>query len=113
MCRKLNQSFEEDLKGARLLAWLYFVNLIFLFRQVDGETVGEKIGYYLNDSPYLRQLQNEISARTGCTGSHFLCPAQVAIAEGPVRPVGDYKPSQTGLDRSRRGTFWAVPELHH
>jgi len=78
---KLNQTFEEDLKGVRLLAWLYFANIIFLFRHVDGETVGEKIAHYLNDHFYFRQLQNEISAKTGCTGNHFLCPAQVAIAE--------------------------------
>ncbi|OPY17167.1 MAG: hypothetical protein A4E74_01446 [Syntrophus sp. PtaB.Bin075] len=78
---KLNSAFEEDLKGASLLAWLYFVNLIFLYRQVDGETVGEKIGRYLNDGLYLRQLQDEISAKTGCAGNHTLCPAQVALAE--------------------------------
>jgi len=115
---KLNQAFEEEMKGARLLTWLYFVNLLFLFRQVDGETVGEKIGRYLNDPLYFRQLQNEISAKTGCTGNHSLCPAQVALAEArSARLVvtNHHKLALIDLDEELSGLFryCIIDEANH
>lgn len=115
---KLNSAFEEDLKGAPLLTWLYFVNLLFLFRQADGEAVGERINRYLGNSPYFRQLQNEISAKTGCTGHHLLCPAQVALAEArSARLVitNHHKLALIDLDEELSGLFrnFIVDEANH
>ncbi|OPY89491.1 MAG: putative ATP-dependent helicase DinG [Syntrophus sp. PtaU1.Bin208] len=115
---KLNSAFEEDLKGVQLLTWLYFAHLIFLFRQADGETVGERVGRYLNVSPYFRQLQSEISAKTGCTGSHFLCPAQVALAEARSAHVvitNHHKLALIDLDEELSGLFrnFIIDEANH
>ncbi|SEM53649.1 ATP-dependent DNA helicase DinG [Syntrophus gentianae] len=115
---KLNSAFEEDLKGVPLLTWLYFVHLIFLFRQADGEAVGERVGRYLNVSPYFRQLQNEISAKTGCTGHHFLCPAQVALAEARSARVvitNHHKLALIDLDEELSGLFrnCIIDEANH
>ncbi|MCK9364593.1 MAG: ATP-dependent DNA helicase [Syntrophales bacterium] len=78
---KLDHIYEEALSGSRLLLWLYFVNKIFYFRQVDGETTGERIRFHLNDGFFFRRLQHEISARSGCSRRHSRCPAQVIAAE--------------------------------
>ncbi len=78
---KLDHLYEETLSGGRLLAWLYFVNRIFHFREVDGETAGERIRFHLNDGLFFRRLQHEISARSGCNRRHLRCPAQIVAAE--------------------------------
>jgi len=78
---KLDHLYEEALSGSRLLLWLYFVNKIFYFRQVDSEATGEKIRFHLNDGFFFRRLQHEISARSGCSRRHLRCPAQVIVAE--------------------------------
>jgi ATP-dependent DNA helicase DinG len=78
--QKLDNVYEEDMSGEKLLSWLYFVNIVFHFRHADRDSVGEKIRFYLNN-PYFRQLFSETSARTGCTAGHLLCPAQVITAE--------------------------------
>jgi ATP-dependent DNA helicase DinG len=78
---KLDQVYEDALSGGRLLAWLYFVNRVFHFRQADGDTVGERVRFHLNDGLFFRRLQHEISARSGCAPRHLHCPAQVVAAE--------------------------------
>src|SRR3989339_446029 len=78
---KLDHLYEEALSGSRLLLWLYFVNKIYYFRQVDGEATGERVRFHLNDGFFFRRLQHEISARSGCSRRHFRCPAQVIVAE--------------------------------
>jgi ATP-dependent DNA helicase DinG len=78
---KLDQLYDDALSGGRLLAWLYFVNRIFHFREVDGDTVGERVRFHLNDGLFFRRLQHEISARSGCNRRHIRCPAQVVAAE--------------------------------
>lgn len=115
---KLNSAFDEDLKGSPLLTWLYFVNLIFLFRQVDGEVTGEKIDRYLNEALFLRRLHNEISAKSGCTGNHTLCPAQVALAEArSARLVitNHHKLALIDLDEELSGLFrdCIIDEANH
>jgi len=78
---KLDNIFEESLSGGRLLLWLYYVNKIFYFRQIDGDVMGERIRYFLNDGFFFRRLQHEASARSGCTKRHARCPAQIIAAE--------------------------------
>ncbi len=78
---KLDNIFEESLTGGRLLLWLYYVNKILYFRQVDGDVMGERIRYFLNDGFFFRRLQHEASARSGCTRRHARCPAQIVAAE--------------------------------
>ncbi|MFH2120596.1 MAG: helicase C-terminal domain-containing protein [Pseudomonadota bacterium] len=78
---KLDQLYEDALSGGRLLAWLYFVNRVFHFREVDGDAVGERVRFHLNDGLFFRRLQHEISARSGCNRRHLRCPAQVVAAE--------------------------------
>ncbi len=78
---KLDHLSDETLSGGRLLAWLYFVHRVFHFRGVDGDAVGERIRFHLNDGLFFRRLLHEISARTGCTRRHLRCPAQVVAAE--------------------------------
>ncbi|MEK7826135.1 MAG: hypothetical protein AAB299_00110, partial [Thermodesulfobacteriota bacterium] len=78
---KLDQLYDDALSGGRLLAWLYFVNRVFHFREVDGDAVGERVRFHLNDGLFFRRLQHEISARSGCNRRHLRCPAQVVAAE--------------------------------
>lgn len=78
---KLDHLYDDALSGGRLLAWLYFVNRIFHFREVDGDTVGERVRFHLSDGLFFRRLQHEISARSGCNRNHLRCPAQVVAAE--------------------------------
>ncbi|MBN2438181.1 MAG: ATP-dependent DNA helicase, partial [Deltaproteobacteria bacterium] len=78
---KLDHLYEDTLSGGRLIAWLAFVNRVFHFRQADGDTVGERIRFHLNDGLFFRRLQHEISARSGCSPRHLRCPAQVVAAE--------------------------------
>jgi len=78
---KLDSVYENLLGGEKLLTWLYFVNLVFHFREADGDAVGEKIKFYLNRDFFFNQTLSEISARDGCTPKHTRCPAQVMTAE--------------------------------
>lgn len=78
---KLDHIYDPGLEGEKMLTWLYFVNLIFHFREADIETVGEKIRFYLNQDYFFYQTLNEISARDGCKPRHIRCPAQVVTAE--------------------------------
>ena len=78
---KLDHAYEETLSGGRLLLWLYFANKIFHFRQTDGDTIGERVRFHLNDGFFFRRLHHEISARSGCGKKHFRCPAQIITAE--------------------------------
>ncbi|OQY58981.1 MAG: hypothetical protein B6245_09020 [Desulfobacteraceae bacterium 4572_88] len=78
---KLDHLYDDDLRGKQLLTWLYFVNVLFHFREADGDAVGGKIRHYLNRDFHFSQMLNEISARDGCTPKHLRCPAQVVTAE--------------------------------
>jgi len=78
---KLDHLYEDALSGGHLIAWLYFVNRVFHFREADGNAVGERVRLHLNDGFFFRRLQHEISARSGCSRRHIHCPAQVVAAE--------------------------------
>jgi ATP-dependent DNA helicase DinG len=78
---KLDRLYDETLSGRRLLAWLAFVQRAFHFRRADGDAVGERIRFHLNDGLFFRRLLHEISARSGCSRRHLRCPAQVIAAE--------------------------------
>lgn len=78
---KLDSVYDPALEKEKLLIWLYFLNLIFLFRHADGDTAGEKIKRHLKTDFFFHQMQNEISARDGCKTRHTRCPAQVVTAE--------------------------------
>jgi ATP-dependent DNA helicase DinG len=78
---KLDHLYDDALSGGRLLAWLYFVNRVFHFRDVDGDAAGARVRFHLNDGLFFRRLQHEISARSGCNRRHLRCPAQVVAAE--------------------------------
>jgi len=78
---KLDQLYEEGWRGARLLVWLYFVNVAYLFRDVDIDGFGEKIRTFLGNGGKMGQMVNEISAKSGCTLRHHNCPAQVVTAD--------------------------------
>ena len=78
---KLESQYDNGLEGKRLLTWLYFANTVFHFRDADGDSVGEKIKFYLNSDFFFSQMLNQISARDGCTPKHTRCPAQVVTAE--------------------------------
>lgn len=78
---KLGNMHEEELQGKKLLAWLYLLNVVFHFRDADGDAVGDKVKSYLEDGFSFYQLQNEISSKTGCDHKHIKCPAQIVTAE--------------------------------
>ncbi|CAN2043800.1 ATP-dependent DNA helicase DinG [Candidatus Magnetomoraceae bacterium gMMP-1] len=78
---KLNNFYNHGMEGKRLLTWLYFVNLVFNFRNADMDSIGEKIKYYLGSDFYWLQIISEISAKTGCTPKHSKCPALIMTAE--------------------------------
>ncbi len=77
---KLKHLYEDQMTGRVLITWLYFLNLVFLFRTTDADSFGEKIREYL-DSSYLRTVFSEISSKTGCRPDHMYCPAQIMCAE--------------------------------
>lgn len=78
---KLGNMQEEDLQGKKLLAWLYFLNVVFHFRDSDGDFVGDKVKFYLEDGFTFHQMQNELTSKTGCDPKHAMCPAQIVTSE--------------------------------
>ena len=58
---------EEELQGKKLLAWLYLLNVVFHFRDADGDAVGDKVKSYLEDGFSFYKLQNEISSKLDVT----------------------------------------------
>ena len=78
---KLEGAYDETWQGKELLTWLYFVNLAYHFRDADGDRIGQRVSHYLNKSPFLYQLQREVSARSGCHPKHTRCPAQITTME--------------------------------
>ncbi|MBP7230995.1 MAG: ATP-dependent DNA helicase [Syntrophaceae bacterium] len=78
---KLGHVYDESWEGAKLLTWLYFVNLTYHYREADGDQVGPRIIRYLQDGMFFYSLQREISARSGCDPKHTRCPAQIVSAE--------------------------------
>ncbi len=78
---KLSHLYDENLSGKELLAWLYMLILVYNFRDADGDTAGDKVKYYLEDGFSFRQMQREISSKTGCDASHIRCPAQIVTSE--------------------------------
>lgn len=78
---KLGHVFDDTWEGAKLLTWLYFVNLTYHYRDADGDQTGPRITHYLNKDPFLCQIQREVSARSGCDPKHTRCPAQIVSAE--------------------------------
>ncbi len=77
--RKLDHLYEPGMTGARLLAWLYLLNIAFLFRTAEADAAGDRVKRHLD--PHLAAMRNEASARSGCPPRHNRCPAQVVTAE--------------------------------
>ena len=78
---KLDHVYEEVWRGAELMAWLYCLNLLFHFREADGDRIGGRIRHFLDHRGFLTKLHREVSARSGCHGRHRQCPAQIITAE--------------------------------
>ena len=78
---KLDNILDEQWTGAPLLAWLYFVNMVYRFRETDLDSVGETVLHYLGRALDFSQLVGEVSAKDGCTLRHLRCPAQVVTAD--------------------------------
>ncbi|MCG6894823.1 MAG: ATP-dependent DNA helicase [Desulfobacteraceae bacterium] len=78
---KLDQVFEEESSGKRLLAWVYALVLVFHFRQADLDRVGRRVRHWLGTAGGLSRLLEEISAKSGCPPRHSRCPAQVVVAD--------------------------------
>jgi ATP-dependent DNA helicase DinG len=115
---KLDHVYEDALSGGRLIAWLYFVNRLFHFREVDGDTVGQRIHRHLNDGLFFRRLQHEISARSGCSRRHLSCPAQVVAAEARnarLIVTNHHKLALLGRDDAFAGLFdnYIIDEANH
>ncbi|MFZ4437859.1 MAG: ATP-dependent DNA helicase [Syntrophales bacterium] len=115
---KLDHLYDDTLSGGRLLAWLYFVNRIFHFREVDGDAAGERVRFLLNDGLFFRRLQHEISARSGCNRKHIRCPAQVVAAEAQnarLIVTNHHKLALLGRDEILGGLFanCVIDEANH
>ncbi|MCX5815116.1 MAG: hypothetical protein NTX75_02590 [Proteobacteria bacterium] len=78
---KLAHLYDEDLRGKGLLSWLYMLILVYNFREVDGDTLGDKVKYYLEEGFGFRQMQRETSSKIGCDVRHTRCPAQIVTSE--------------------------------
>jgi ATP-dependent DNA helicase DinG len=115
---KLDHAYEETLSGGRLLLWLYFANKIFHFRQTDGDIIGERVRFYLNDGFFFRRLHHEISARSGCSKKHSRCPAQIITAEAmnaPLIVTNHHKLALLNKDDALAGLFGncIIDEANH
>jgi ATP-dependent DNA helicase DinG len=115
---KLDHLYDDALSGGRLLAWLYFVNRVFHFREADGDAVGERVRFLLNDGLFFRRLQHEISARSGCSPRHLRCPAQVVAAEARNARLiitNHHKLALLGRDETLGGLFenCVIDEANH
>ena len=115
---KLDHLYEESLTGGRLVAWLYFINRLFHFRQVDGDAVGERIRFHLHDGFFFRRLQQESSAKSGCTRRHLRCPAQVIAAEAVnarLIVTNHHKMALLNRDEALGGLFgnYIIDEANH
>ncbi len=78
---KLDDLYDEEKGPNYILAWLYLLNLVFHFRDAEGDVVGSKVKKVLEKNLDFGQFLNEISAKNGCSVSHKTCPAQVVMGE--------------------------------
>jgi len=78
---KLDHVYDDSWRGAALLAWLYCVNLVYHFRETDGDRIGERVRKALDGGQFLTELHREASAQSGCDASHVQCPAQIVTSE--------------------------------
>jgi ATP-dependent DNA helicase DinG len=114
--RKLDHLYEPGTTGARLLAWLYLLNIAFRFRTAEADAAGDRVKEWL--SPHLQTMRNEVSARSGCPPTHNRCPAQVVTAEAATArlvvtnhhklALMDNDPVLTGLFRN-----YVIDEANH
>ncbi len=81
---KLDDAYDDDLKGDRLLTWLYLLNSVYHYRKADIDSIGEKVRKYLDDHNFLTHIIGIVSAKNGCGPKHVFCPAQVVTAEARV-----------------------------
>lgn len=115
---KLENLYEDGLSGTRLIAWLYFVIRLLHFRLVDGDGVGERVRFHLDDGPVFRRLRHEISARSGCPPRHLRCPAQVVAAEARnarLIVTNHHKLALLDRDETLGGSFgtYVIDEANH
>jgi ATP-dependent DNA helicase DinG len=78
---KLDDAYDDDLKGDRLLTWLYLLNGVYHYRKADIDSIGEKVRKYLDGHYFLTHTIGIVSAKSGCGPKHVACPAQVVTAE--------------------------------
>lgn len=78
---KLDNLYDDTLRGEELLAWLYCLITAFRFRQADIGTVGERLRRYLDADGRFSRILRDVSAGSGCPPSHTRCPAQVVTAQ--------------------------------
>ena len=78
---KLDNSFEDEFKGAELLAWMFLVNNVYNYKHADKDSIGGNIKKYLNTNNLLAHLLDTTSAKLGCSSKHSRCPAQIVIAK--------------------------------
>ena len=77
---KLDNLYSDRWQGRQLLAWLFFINLIFHFRDSAGDSIGNRIFATLGPQ-VVRRIQQEASAKIGCPSHHVRCPAQIVNAD--------------------------------
>ena len=78
---KLDNLYDDDLVGERLLSWLYCLITAFCFRHADINIVGERVQRYFDADQRFTRMLKEVSAGNGCPPSHTRCPAQVVTAQ--------------------------------
>lgn len=115
---KLDHLYEDALTGIRLLAWLYFVHRLFHFRTAEGDAVGPRVRHHLHDGFFFRRLQQEGSAKSGCSRRHRRCPAQVVAAEAAnarLIVTNHHKLALLDRDEALGGLFthYLIDEANH
>lgn len=84
LCTQKLFEANEGLKGSRLLAWLYMVNLTFHFRRADVESMGWRVKKELDCGGFLGHTLKNVSARDDCSPHHSACPAQITTGEAAM-----------------------------
>ncbi|MBA4417172.1 MAG: hypothetical protein C0392_04580 [Syntrophus sp. (in: bacteria)] len=115
---KLAHLYDEGLRGKELLAWLYMLNLVYNFRAADGDTLGDRVKYYLEDGFTFRQMQRETSSKIGCDARHKRCPAQIITSEAASARLiitNHYKLALLEKDSQLSGLFtnFIIDEANH
>jgi ATP-dependent DNA helicase DinG len=115
---KLAHLYDEDLRGKELLAWLYMLILVYNFREVDGDTLGDEVKHYLEEGFSFRQMHRETSSKIGCDVRHTRCPAQIVTSEAALSRLiitNHFKLALLERDSQLSGLFtnFIIDEANH